>query len=168
MEYATAPNWELIDEATKALMLEKPDGIFTRKEIIDYINNVLLEGKKPRKESSLNPMIQAVTVNAPGGAPGGLGKNLLYRVARGLYKRYDPSKDAEDDEMAAFLGLTFLSDIDDSDVPVSRVDERGAILLPKDVMQRLNVVPGNLVGFFGNEVGQAVLRRVRLKLEVVE
>lgn len=38
-------------------------------------------------------MIQAVTANVPGGAPGGIGKNILYRVRRGIYRLFNPHTD---------------------------------------------------------------------------
>jgi len=49
---------------------------------------------KKRKEQSLNPMIQALTVNAPGGAPGGgiYRKKLLWRTGRGQLVLYNKER----------------------------------------------------------------------------
>ena len=91
--YEHLPNWKLVEIAAKELANMSPDGTFTRKQIIDYINNVLLKGSSPRKPSSLNPVIQGVTANAPGGAPGAVGKNILWRVDRGRYRLFDPRRD---------------------------------------------------------------------------
>jgi len=41
-----------------------------------------LKGKEARKTNSLNPMVQAVTVNVRDGALGGIGKCILFRVDR--------------------------------------------------------------------------------------
>ncbi len=162
------PNWKLIDLATKTLVSQSPDGTFTRREIIDYINHRLLKGQEPRNESSLNPMIQAVTVNAPGGAPGGLDKNLLYRVGRGIYKRYDLSTDAlEDNEVGIPVDET-LSNRSDLGVPFGRVDERGFIALPRVIIEELNLEPGSLVAFVRNRDGDITLKRGQLKPEVLE
>jgi hypothetical protein len=37
-------------------------------------------------------MIQGMTINAPGGAPGGIEKKVFYRVAPGRYELYNPIK----------------------------------------------------------------------------
>ena len=91
--YGKLPNWKLVEIAAHELAKRSPDGTFTRKQIIDYINNVLLKGSSPRKPSSLNPVIQGVTANAPGGAPSAIGKNVLWRVGRGRYRLFDPERD---------------------------------------------------------------------------
>ena len=62
--------------------LDRTQETFTRRDIIEHIKQ-----KYPDvNPDTVNPMIQGMTVNAPGGAPGALGSNVLYRVGRGRYK----------------------------------------------------------------------------------
>jgi len=92
MDYENSSNPELIAIAARALAGKNGMTEFTRREIIQYINFTLLKSSvKKRKEQSLNPMIQALTVNAPGGAPGGGAhrKKLLWRTGRGQLMLYN-------------------------------------------------------------------------------
>ena len=89
--YEDMPNWQLIKIAAELLTTQSGGRPFTRKEIYDCINNELLqESPQKRNIDSINPCIQGVTVNAPGGAPGCVGKKILYRISRGKYVLYDP------------------------------------------------------------------------------
>ena len=47
-----------------------------------YARKVKIKGKRARKTNSLNPMVQAVTVNVRDDALGGIGKCILFRVDR--------------------------------------------------------------------------------------
>lgn len=81
------PNWILLKECGEKLTREGK-APFTRRQLIDCVQE-----KHPDKgEDSLNPMIQGMTVNLKGGAPGGIDKNVFYRVGRGLFELYDPKK----------------------------------------------------------------------------
>src|SRR3990172_3235487 len=61
---------------------------FTRQRLIECV-----QSQHPnKKESSLNPIIQGMTVNLEGGAPGGLGKTVFYSVDRGLFELFDPAR----------------------------------------------------------------------------
>jgi hypothetical protein len=83
------PNWILLKECAEKLTREGKAS-FTRRHLIDCIH-----GKHPdRGEGSLNPMIQGMTVNRKGGAPGGIGKNVFYSIGRGVFELYDPKKHA--------------------------------------------------------------------------
>jgi uncharacterized HhH-GPD family protein len=74
------PNWRLIEIAAIALT-KKSIVPFTRKQLIYSV-----QAEYPdRLASSLNPMIQAITVNLKGGAPGGTNKNILRSVSRGKF-----------------------------------------------------------------------------------
>jgi hypothetical protein len=75
---------ELIEEAAKCL--DKTKGTFRRKDIKEYIESHY--PNFPLNVDSLNPQIQGVTVNAPGGAPGAIGKNILERISKGIYKLF--------------------------------------------------------------------------------
>lgn len=93
MRYRRLSNLELIAIAAKALAGDDGMNEFTRRDIIRYINSTLLkDSSNKRNEQSLNPMIQALTVNAPGGVLGGgkYRKRLLWRVARGVMMLYNP------------------------------------------------------------------------------
>ena len=83
---------ELIKEAAK--YFDKTKGAFTRQDIKEYIKSHY--PNFPVNVDSLNPQIQGVTVNALGGAPGAIGKNILERTDRGtykLFKKYSFKKD---------------------------------------------------------------------------
>lgn len=63
---------------------------FTRGDLIRCIQR-----KNPHyKENSINPIIQGVTDDLRGGAPGAVGKDILHRVGRGLFvlKESAPNK----------------------------------------------------------------------------
>jgi len=81
------PNWILLKECGEKLTSEGKTP-FTRKQLIDCVH----EKHPERGENSLRPMIQGMTVNLRGGAPGGLGKKIFYSVARGLFELYDAKK----------------------------------------------------------------------------
>jgi hypothetical protein len=46
-------------------------------------------------------MIQGMTVNLKGGAPGGIGKNVFYSIDRGLFELYDPKKHGSNSEIVS-------------------------------------------------------------------
>lgn len=73
---------ELIKEAAEHF--DKTQGTFTRIDIKNYITEQYPDFLLA--VDSLNPIIQGVTINAPGGAPGAIGKDILERVSRGLYR----------------------------------------------------------------------------------
>jgi len=81
------PNWILLKECAEKLTKEGRTP-FTREQLINCVH----EKHPDRGEGSLNPMIQGMTVNLKGGAPGGTGKNVFYSVGRGLFELYDPNK----------------------------------------------------------------------------
>ena len=134
LRYEQMPNWKLVEIAARELARKSPDGTFTRKQIIDYINRVLLRGHSPRKPSSLNPVIQAVTANAPGGAPSGIGKNILWRVSRGRYRLFDPSRDKPIPEKTPgqLVELPYRG-------RVLKVGPSGALTIPPEVLRALRV-----------------------------
>ena len=170
VDYSALPNWRLIEIAARELSKRKSDGFFTREEIINYINNVLLRGREKRNPSSLNPMIQAVTANAPGGAPGGIGKNILYRVGRGLYRLFDPSTDKPIPEkdlghVSSYSVEPALPEVVEDDILISRVDGAWRIVLPEKVREKLNLKVGDIVAFV-EEGGKIVLRRARFRIEL--
>jgi len=81
------PNWILLKECGERL---SRDGIvpFTRRQLIDCVH----EEHPEREEGSLNPIIQGMTVNLKGGAPGSIGKNIFYSVGRGLFECFNQEK----------------------------------------------------------------------------
>lgn len=81
------PNWILLKECGEELTREGKVP-FRRKQLIDCVQ----EKHPDRGKNSLNPMIQGMTVNLKGGAPGGIGKNVFYSVGHGLFELYDPKK----------------------------------------------------------------------------
>lgn len=93
MGYERLSNPELIAITARTLAGNEGTNQFTRRDIIKHINSTLLQDRpNKRNEQSLNRMIQALTVNAPGGSPGGgkYRKKLLWRVARGVMMLYNP------------------------------------------------------------------------------
>lgn len=87
------PNWVLLTECAESLTRR---GItsFTRRQLVACVQ----EKHPDRDRNSLSPMIQGMTINAPGGSPGGLGKKGFFRLSRGLYEIYDPKKHGDDSE----------------------------------------------------------------------
>jgi hypothetical protein len=84
------PNWHVLKECAEELT-KRGTVPFTRKQLIDCV-----QSKYPdRGESSLNPMIQGITVNLKGGAPGGIGKKILVSISRGLFKLYSGREDMQ-------------------------------------------------------------------------
>lgn len=79
------PLWSVLREAGQFMTNQKKIP-FTRQDLIAYARNKYPE----MKVSSLNPMIQGMTVNLKGGAPGGLDKNVFFSVGEGLFELYDP------------------------------------------------------------------------------
>jgi len=84
------PNWIILKECAEELTKR---GIvpFTKKHLIDCV-----QSKYPdRGESSLNPMIQGMTVNLKGGAPGGVDKEVFLSVGRGQFRLYSDEKNIQ-------------------------------------------------------------------------
>jgi len=160
IDYSRLPNWRLIEIAARELSKRSVDGTFTRREIIDFINNVLLKGCEKRNPDSLNPMIQAVTVNVPGGAPGGIGKNILFRISRGRYRLFNP----ETDEVTKF-SFAEKSVVGKINVPISRVDSGGRVAIPIEIRRFLGLREGDYVAFVISN-GKVVLRKARLRIEL--
>lgn len=74
------PIWEIIHHCAKDLE-KSGDTPFTRGDIIKCVQR-----KIPNcSPDSINPIIQGLTDNLRGGAPGAAGKNLLHNVGRGLF-----------------------------------------------------------------------------------
>ena len=80
-------HWQLLKECAEQLTREGKIP-FSRKDLIDCIKKT----HPDKKEDSINPMIQGITVNLKGGAPGGVGKNILYKVESDRFVLYDPQK----------------------------------------------------------------------------
>lgn len=191
--YVRMPLWRLVDIAT----LEMTDGgkeYFTRKEICDYINDVLIKNADGRKETeSISPVIQGVTVNAPGGAPGAVNRRILYRVDRGLYRRvregdedalpFQGGKEARERDASRTrrgererggssssrsLLEGILEGLAEEELYTVRVEEDGGIILPEGIMKGMGIKPGDLLVFQPLEGRKCMVKRGRLRLEVDE
>ncbi|PYE53298.1 DUF7669 domain-containing protein [Deinococcus yavapaiensis] len=79
------PNWMVLRDAAQKLT-HRGLTPFTRSQLIATVH----ERYPDRGESSLNPMIQGMTVNLKGGAPGGIGKEIFRSVGRGLFELLEP------------------------------------------------------------------------------
>jgi len=72
--------WNLIENGAIELT-EQGLSPFTRVDLIKYVQR-----KNPAYgPDSINPIIQGLTDNLHGGAPGAVGKNILHSVGRGLF-----------------------------------------------------------------------------------
>lgn len=81
------PNWLLLKESAEGLT-RAGHTPFTRVQL-----RAGVQQEHPDKENdSLNPIIQGITVNLQGGAPSGVGRNILYSIARGVFELYDQEK----------------------------------------------------------------------------
>lgn len=77
----TSPNWMLLKAAAEELT-QRGLSPFTRQQLIAAV-----QARYPdRAATSLQPMIQGMTVNLKGGAPGGIGKEVFRSVGRGLFE----------------------------------------------------------------------------------
>lgn len=81
------PNWQLLKECGEKLTKEGRTP-FTRRQLIECVQ----KEHPDHGESTLNPMIQGMTVNLKGGAPGAIDKEVFYSVAKGQFVLYDPKK----------------------------------------------------------------------------
>ncbi|WP_052351762.1 DUF6884 domain-containing protein [Deinococcus pimensis] len=75
------PNWMVLKDCAEELTRAGRTP-FTRQDLIAAVQAHFPD----RGESSLNPMIQGMTVNLKGGAPGGVGKEVFVSVGRGLFQ----------------------------------------------------------------------------------
>ncbi|GBD98616.1 hypothetical protein BMS3Abin07_00640 [bacterium BMS3Abin07] len=72
--------WRLVQSCAKKL-IDMGNTPFTRSDLIKCVRR-----KNPRyEENSINPIIQGITDNLRGGAPGAVGKYILHSVGRGLF-----------------------------------------------------------------------------------
>jgi hypothetical protein len=72
--------WKLIEQCAKELT-ENGISPFTRIDIIKCVQSK----NSSYGPDSINPIIQGLTDNLQGGAPGAVGKNILHSVGRGLF-----------------------------------------------------------------------------------
>ncbi len=81
--------WRLVRCCAKELT-ERGQTPFTRGDLIKCVQRT----NPHYEENSINPIIQGITDNLRGGAPGAVGKNILHSVDRGLFvlKESLPSK----------------------------------------------------------------------------
>jgi hypothetical protein len=77
------PARQLILEAAERL--SRRGGPFTLKELLDLV----IEVDPTRRRSSLAPIVQGLTINAPGGVPPAGGLRRLRRIERGTYELID-------------------------------------------------------------------------------
>lgn len=77
------PIWKMVKDCAQELTKR---GIvpFTRQDIIDCIH----QHDPGCKANSINPIIQGLTDNLKGGAPGAVGKKILHSVGRGQFELY--------------------------------------------------------------------------------
>ncbi|HEV8719743.1 MAG TPA: hypothetical protein VGW77_03785 [Candidatus Binatia bacterium] len=81
------PNWQLLKEAGQGLTKEGKSQ-FTRRQLIERV----WKSHPGIGENILNPMIQGMTINLKGGAPGGVGKDIFHSVERGMFEMYTGRK----------------------------------------------------------------------------
>lgn len=79
-------NWELLTVAAHALV-NSGRSPFSRGDLIREVQR----GHPERPNNSLNPTIQGMIVNTYGGPSSASGK-IFFKVDRGLYELYDPSR----------------------------------------------------------------------------
>ena len=80
MAYAKKTIWELLrDSAVELTRIGQTP--FTRGDLVSSV-----QSKSPDcPDNSINPIIQGITDNLRGGAPGAVGKNILHSVGRGQF-----------------------------------------------------------------------------------
>lgn len=80
MSYVKQTIWELLrDSATE--LTQTGQAPFTRGDLISSVQRK----RRDCPDNSINPIIQGITDNLRGGAPGAIGKNILHSVGRGQF-----------------------------------------------------------------------------------
>jgi len=80
MHLPTMSIWRLVQDCAEELT-KSGYTPFTRSDLIKCV-----QSKRPNcAENSINPIIQGLTDNLRGGAPGAVGKNILHSVGRGKF-----------------------------------------------------------------------------------
>ena len=74
------PIWRLLEECAQ-MLTDAGNAPFTRGDLIKCVQ----QRRPAAKPDSINPIIQGITDNLKGGAPGAVGKNLLRSIARGQF-----------------------------------------------------------------------------------
>jgi hypothetical protein len=77
------PIWRMVQESARELTRQGNDP-FTRKDLIAGVHKRAPECGA----NSINPIIQGMTDNLKGGAPGSEGKNILHSIQRGQFVLY--------------------------------------------------------------------------------
>jgi len=80
-------NWQLLKDAGEALTAEGRSP-FTRGQLMERV----WKFHPGIGRDTLNPMIQGMTVNLRGGAPGAVGKNVFRSVGRGMFELSNGAK----------------------------------------------------------------------------
>ena len=94
------PIWHLLQTCAEELTAAG-NSPFTRQDLIACIQ----ETDASIGENTINPIIQGVTDNLKGGAPGAVGKGILHSVARGKFVLCDSSVTAPNTDQAAVTRL---------------------------------------------------------------
>jgi len=55
---------------------------------------------------------------------------------------------------------------EDVDIPISRVDPTGRVLIPEMIRETLNLKPGDYVAFVISKNKDVILKRAKLKIEL--
>lgn len=84
----SAPAWSLLLRAAEGLT-SRGHSPFSRDQLLREVQRL----DPARRDSSLGPVLQGLTANAPGGVPSSVGRPLL-RVGRGLYRLANPTADS--------------------------------------------------------------------------
>lgn len=85
----SASSWSLLLHAARALAA-RGQSPFSRDQLLREVQRL----DPSRRDSSLGPVLQGLTDNAPGGVPAPVGRPL-HRVGRGLYRLADQTLGAE-------------------------------------------------------------------------
>ena len=128
-----SPIWRLVETSAHELTAAGRSP-FTRRDMISCIQAI----DPSIGADSINPIIQGVTDNLRGGAPGAVGKDILHRVARGRFVLRQGSLDDPREDKEPILSKTDICNVDrpdpDPDLPASEAELRDllvALLTPK-------------------------------------
>ena len=126
-----SPIWRLV-ETTAHELTAAGRSPFTRRDLISCIQAI----DPSIGADSINPIIQGVTDNLRGGAPGAVGKDILHRVARGRFVLRQGSLDDLREDKKLILSKPDICNVDrpDPDLPASEAELRDrlvALLTPK-------------------------------------
>ena len=117
------PIWRVVSDCAHELT-RRGLAPFTRGDLIGCVQEV----DQGIGAGSINPVIQGITRNLKGGAPGSVGKDILYSVGRGQFVLYEQRATHQAMVDASISSVQSASDVSALSMPKSEADLRDALV----------------------------------------